>query len=124
MPRFEELAPPDFETAITSPGSPFLLDVRDARAYEAGHVPGSRWIPVHDLARRRRELPTSRITRILVVGDTPRRAQAAAAWLALVGFADVAVLAGGFPAWTGAVEKGPPPRPPRSGPELRVIPSE
>jgi len=75
----------------------------------------------HELAARRAELPTAKIARVLVVGDTPKRTQAAATFLALVGFADVGVLAGGFAAWTGPVETGPPAPPKPRGPELRVI---
>jgi rhodanese-related sulfurtransferase len=121
VPRFESLASSDFASAVAARPAPFVVDVRDADEFEAGHVPGSRSIQVHELARRRGELPTSRIARVLVVGDAGKRTQAAAAWLVLTGYADVAVLDGGFGAWTGDVEKGPPAPPPARGPQLRVI---
>lgn len=119
--RFEKLSPAEFATAVAVSPRPFVLDVRGDAEFRAGHVPGSRWIHVHELAARRGELPTAKIARILVVGDTAKRTQAAATFLALVGFADVAVLAGGFAAWRGAVETGPPTPPKPRGPELRVI---
>lgn len=121
MSRFGVLAPAEFETAVAARPAPFVVDVRDAADFERGHVPGSRSIQVHEMAHRRGELPTSRIARILVVGDGGKRTQAAAAWLVLIGYADVAVLDGGFAAWSGAVEQGPPQPPPARGPQLRVI---
>jgi len=121
MARFQELTPTEFEAALAASPRPYVLDVRSDEEFRAGHVPSSRRIHVHELAARRAELPTSKITRILLVGDTPKRMQAAATWLALVGFADVGVLAGGFAAWTGPVETGPPAPPKPRGPELRVI---
>lgn len=99
-----------------------VLDVRDRASYEAGHVPGARNVPVHELARRPADLPRSRVARVIVVGDPGRRAEAALRFLALTGYADVALLDGGFPAWRGPVETGPePPPPPPAGPLLRVI---
>src|SRR6185295_16423035 len=98
-----------------------VLDVRTAKEFEEGHVPGARSIHVHEMAARRAELPTSKIVRVLLVGDTDQRTRAAASWLALMGHADIAVLVGGFAAWKGPVETGPPPPPPAPGPQLRVI---
>jgi len=37
-----------------------VLDVRPAEEYRAGHIPGARSIPVAELERRLRELPTDR----------------------------------------------------------------
>lgn len=121
MPRHQELSAEEFAAATTAAPLPFVLDVRDAAEFQAGHVPGSRWIHVHEIAQRRSELPTNKIARILVVGDGGKRTQAAAAWLVLMGHADVGVLSGGFAAWTGPVEKGPPAPPKPRGPELRVL---
>jgi rhodanese-related sulfurtransferase len=119
--RFQQLAPDEFATAVAATPKPFVLDVRELAAYEAGHVPGSRWILVHDLPARRSELPPSKVGRLLVVGDAGKRTEAAANFLSLFGYADVAVLDGGFAAWTGEVETGPPPKPKPPGPELRII---
>jgi len=121
MARFQLLTSAEFATAVASTPRPYVLDVRGDAEFRAGHVPGSRWIHVHELAARRDELPTAKIARVLVVGDSDKRTQAAATFLALVGFADVAALAGGFAAWSGAVETGPPTPPKPRGPELRVI---
>jgi rhodanese-related sulfurtransferase len=121
MSRFQTLSPAEFAAALDASPRPFILDVREKDVFETGHVPGSRWVQVHELVARRAELPHSRIARVLVVGEPGKRIEAAANFLALLNYSDVAVLDGGFPAWTGPVETGPPPerRPP--GPELRVI---
>jgi rhodanese-related sulfurtransferase len=119
--RFAELDSGEFETAVAAAPRPFVVDIRDAAEFEAGHVPGSMWIHVHEIAAKRGELPVSRIRRVLVVGDGGKRTQAAATWLVLTGYADVAVLSGGFAAWRGPVEKGPPAPPKPQGPQLRVV---
>ena len=121
MAQFEILSPPEFEAACAAPARPFLLDVRDAAQFEAGHVPGSRRIHVHEIVQHRDELPARKITRILIIGDNEKRTRAAANWFVLMGYADVAVLAGGFAAWKGPVETGPPPPPKPRGPELRIL---
>ncbi len=121
MARHHELTAEEFAAATSVTPRPFVVDVRSAEEYEAGHLPGSASLHVHEIAQRRSELPINRIARILVVGDGGKRTSAAAAWLVLMGYADVGVLAGGFAAWTGPVEKGPPPPPKPRGPELRVI---
>jgi rhodanese-related sulfurtransferase len=120
--RFQVIDAGGFEAALAAEGRPFVLDVRTLEAYEAGHVPGSHNVPVHDLGRRMRELPQSKAARILVVGDEGRRTAAAGNWLALMGYVDVAALDGGIAAFRGELEKGPPPPPPARGPELRVVP--
>lgn len=111
---------------MAGPKRPFVLDVRSREEFERAHVPGSRNVPVHEMARRPRDLPASKVSRVLVVADPGKRTEAAANWLVLMGYVDVAVLEGGFPSWTGPVESGPgAPPPDRAGPQgpvLRVIP--
>lgn len=102
---------------------PFVLDVRPLAEYERGHLPGSHNVPVHDMGRRRQDLPHVKIARIILIGEPGRRTDAAGNWLALMGYPDVAVLEGGIAAWPGELETGPPPAPPPRGPELRVIPN-
>ncbi len=114
------IAPEAFTTALAGARQPIVVDVRAAALYELGHVPGSLNIPVHDLGRRRPELPGSLIERILLVGDHRERTIAAGRFLRLVGFGDIAVLAGGIAAYTGPLETGPPPPPRGAGPELRI----
>ena len=102
---------------------PCVLDVRAAADYEAGHVPGSRNVPVHELGRRMKDLPAVKVARILVIAEPGRRGEAACNFLALVGYADVALVAEGIAAWTRPLKTGPEAPRPAAGPELRVIPN-
>lgn len=119
--RFQVLDADGVAAALAAERRPFLLDVRGAEEFEKGHLPGAHHVPVHELARRARDLPASKVARVIVVGEPGRRGESAAAWLALMGWSDVALLDGGFPAWRGPVETGPPPPPAPRGPELRTL---
>ena len=114
------LAKVEFAKALDAARAPWVLDVRREADYTAGHVPGSRHIPVHDLPHRRSELPSTFIERLLIVADTPKRAEAAANFCVLVGYGDVAILQGGIDAFPGELETGPPEPPKGPGPELRI----
>jgi len=120
--RFAALDADGLASALAGERPPFLLDVRSLEDYVAGHVPGARHCPVHELSKRPRELPTSKVARVIVFADTPRRGEAAANFLWMVGYADVAVALGGLTAWRGPLETGPPPPPRAAGPELRIVP--
>lgn len=120
--RFLRLDARGLADALAAEPAPAVLDVRSQADYEAGHLPGSRNVPLHELGRRLRDLPESRIARVLVIGEPGRRTEAAATWLALVGYVDVAVVEGGVAAFEGALEVGPEPPPPARGPVLRIIP--
>lgn len=108
--------------ALSAERPPFLLDVRPLEDYVAGHVPGARHCPVHELSKRPQELPRSKVARVLVFAEPGKRGEAAVRFLHLIGYADVALVEGGVAAYRGDLEKGPPPPPPRSGPELRIVP--
>lgn len=122
--RFHRLDSDGLAEALASPRAPFLLDVRDAAAFEAGHVPGAHNIHVHEIARRPKDLPQVKITRILVFADPGKRGPAAASYLHLMGYIDVALVEGGVSAYRGELEKGPAKPAPRrtAGPELRIVP--
>lgn len=122
--RFSSLPPIELAGALTAPRPPVLVDVRERDAFEAGHIPGSRNVWVYDLGAQRAALPASLAARLVVVGDHRKRAHAAANFLILIGFGDVAVLEGGIAAYEGPIETGPPAAPQVSGPELRIIPND
>jgi tellurite methyltransferase len=64
----------------------FILDVRPAAAFAAGHFPGSGHLPESEWESRRSELPP-RDQSVLVVAETPDRSRAAAGHLAELGYA-------------------------------------
>ena len=76
----------------------FVLDVRDAREYEAGHVPGSVNIPYAELPGRQSELPRDR--RLAAICSGGKRSGMAASILQREGFERVLHVAyGGVGTW-------------------------
>ena len=88
-----------------------VLDVRTADEYAAGHVAGAVWAPGGQVVQATDEYVAVRAAAIVLVCDGVARSVMTASWLRRMGLPDVAVLAGGLPAWTaagGAVETGHP----------------
>lgn len=77
-----------------------VVDCRKAEAHVAGHITGSRHIPIGELADRARELKRKKPKPIIAVGATPREAAQAAHLLRRAGFETVFTIKGGLPAWT------------------------
>src|SRR5213080_1223402 len=89
----------------------YVLDVRTADEYATGHVAGAVWAPGGQAVQATDEYVAVRAASIVLVCDGVARSVMAASWLRRMGLPDVAVLAGGLPAWTdagGAVEPGHP----------------
>lgn len=81
---------------------PYILDVRGLDAFEAGHVPGAICLPGGQAIQRTDDFLAVPGAPIAVVDDGDARAWLAAWWLTRMGFAQVAVLEGGLPAWREA----------------------
>lgn len=82
-----------------------LLDVRQPKEYEAGHLPGARFIPLGELATRMDELdPDKPVIAYCAVGG---RSRAAAQLLSGKGFRQVYNLSGGIKAWHHRTAVGP-----------------
>src|SRR5213596_1788634 len=89
----------------------YVLDVRTADEYAAGHVAGAVWAPGGQAVQATNEYVAVRAASIVLVCDGVARSVMTASWLRRMGLPDVAVLAGGLTAWTadgGAVETGLP----------------
>lgn len=81
-----------------------LIDVREPHEYEAGHVPGSRLIPVNSIFSRQSELP--REGEIIFICATGARSALAAEMAAAAGLTNpLHNLEGGIVAWA---ERGHP----------------
>jgi sulfur dioxygenase len=78
----------------------FMIDVREKDEFALGHIPGSKNIPLSEVAFHLRELAQE--PRIYCACQTGRRSQLVAASLGYVGFKDVVALTGGFQAWQNA----------------------
>lgn len=82
-----------------------ILDVRQLKEYERGHVPGAKLIPIGELEERLNELdPNLPTICYCAIGG---RSRAAASILQDNGFTSYN-LKGGFNAWNGLSVKGPP----------------
>ncbi len=110
--HYHGVEPAELAAALSATPPPFVIDVRDVAAFTQGHIPGSHHMRAHELANRRRELPPSKVRRIVVVGEPGRRAAAAANWLVLMGYSDVGLLDRGLGSYPGPLETGAPPEPP------------
>jgi rhodanese-related sulfurtransferase len=74
----------------------FLLDVREADEWEAGHAPGAKWMPLGELDRARLEVPMNR--RVVCVCRSGVRSARATEALVQMGF-DAVNMTGGMKAW-------------------------
>jgi sulfur-carrier protein adenylyltransferase/sulfurtransferase len=86
-------------------GDVLLLDVRQPKEYEQGHMPGAKLIPIGDLEKRLAEL--DREKSIIVYCAIGGRSRIAAQMLAGKGFGKIYNLSGGIKAWKKEVAVGP-----------------
>jgi len=82
-----------------------LLDVRQPKEYEDGHLAGAKLIPLKELPGRLGELDKGKP--VIVYCAVGGRSKAAAQFLAGKDFANVYNLAGGIKAWQGGQARGP-----------------
>ncbi len=82
---------------INSPTPPFILDVREASEFTAGHIAGATLIPLGELEARMDELPQDRT--ILCVCASGGRSSMATQRLARAGYT-VINLRGGMMDWS------------------------
>jgi rhodanese-related sulfurtransferase len=89
----------------------YLLDVRGAEEFEAGHIPGSRHAPGGQLVQATDAYVAVQNARLVLIDDTGTRAAMTASWLRQMGWADVFVLRDDFArlaTQTGPVEEAVP----------------
>jgi rhodanese-related sulfurtransferase len=79
-----------------------LLDLRESKDYETGHVPNALHIPLSQLASRRGELSKLTSRPLIAYCDRGSRSRNAGSALTKLGFAEVYTLHGGVRAWTDA----------------------
>jgi phage shock protein E len=79
-----------------------VLDVRTAREFEAGHVPGARNISHDELPKRLEELAALKDKPVVIYCRSGRRTQIAADTLHAAGFTQLLHLEGDWLAWEAA----------------------
>ncbi len=89
-----------------SPGDYCLLDVRQPKEYEQGHLPGARLLPLHELSSKSGELDPEKMT--IVYCRSGNRSGSAASLLMNSGFKNILNMEGGILRYNSIVASGPP----------------
>ncbi len=80
-----------------------LIDVRTAEEYRAGHIPGSRNIPLNRLDEIEKSYP-DRDAKLFVYCLSGGRSASASAYLSRIGYTNVYNI-GGITSWEGPIER-------------------
>lgn len=91
---------PALAVELSQPSPPFVIDVRSEKEWLAGHISGSRNLPLTHLRERLHEVPTT--GQVVVHCEGGYRSAVAASLLTADGRTNVADLVGGFKAWTAS----------------------
>ena len=98
-----ELSAPELVRRLADSGAPLVLDVREPWEWEIARIPGSRLLPLGELAERLGELAPG--AEIVTVCHKGKRSLTAQQLLQGAGF-KARSLAGGIDAWAAEVEPG------------------
>ena len=88
--------------AMLEKGEAIAVDVRGSVPYELGHIAGATWMPLGLMKNRAAELPEDKLIVAYCTCKAEETSSDAALLLSSLGFAKVAVLKGGYPAWKDA----------------------
>lgn len=80
-------------------GGALMLDVRDVKEYDAGHIIDARHVPAAEIAERADSLKKFKEKPVVVYCDSGLASAAAARALRAAGFGKVATLRGGLQNW-------------------------
>lgn len=89
-------------TQLINRSNALVLDVREQKEYDSGHIINSRLIPAGQLKERVGELEKYRKRPIVVICRSGNRSAPIVAWLGKQGFGEVYLLTGGLQAWQKA----------------------
>ena len=89
-------------TQLINRQNALMLDLREAKDFEGGHVPNAMNIPLSQLIVRAGELSKLTSRPLIAYCDRGNRSRAAGSALSKLGFAEVYTLHGGVHAWTAA----------------------
>lgn len=79
-----------------------VLDLRSEEAFKAGHLPGAKHVPSHEILARIEKLKLDRKNPLILVCETGVSSRKAIAEVQKLGFAEVGTLDGGVQAWQAA----------------------
>jgi SulP family sulfate permease len=95
-----EITPVQLWQQLHGPQPPLVIDVREPREYQRGHIAQAQLRPLPVFVMSPPDLPRDRL--LVFVCRSGRRSQRVAYWLQQQGYAGVAVLSGGMQAWEAA----------------------
>lgn len=96
----------------------FVVDVRETKEFDAGHIEGAVNVPLRNLTQELEQFPDSRTMPVLVYCQTQKRATHALVVLRELGFSNVYNLEGGYVAYVEWIATNPTPTPgPTATPE-------
>lgn len=87
-------------TAVNGTDQPYVVDVREPREYNQGHIAEARLVPLPQILSAEVKLPADK--QIVLVCRSGRRSRRAAAALQHIGCMNVKILQGGMLAWNAA----------------------
>lgn len=100
---YRTVSPAEVEEKLARGEEIFVVDVRSPREFRLGHIPGAILLPSDQFGDRyHREL--DREDAVILVCERGLTSEAAAGYLASLGFTDVATMAGGMSAYSGPIE--------------------
>ena len=100
---FQEIKGQELQKMLDSKESISLVDIRDARDYAKGHIPGAINIPFSDFSERSKELKTD--MKIVLVCYSGGTSKSAAQFLVSKNYTKVSSVKGGMMDWSGKLTK-------------------
>lgn len=88
--------------ALMDKGEAIAIDVRGTVPFEVSHIAGAVWMPLGLINQRAGELPEDKLIVAYCTCKSEDTSLDAVMRLSELGFSNVAVLQGGYPAWTAA----------------------
>lgn len=98
-PKIKEVTPVEAQQRLQE-RTAIIVDVRENREWQGGHIQGAKHIPLGDLQRRSQEILSA--PDVIFVCHSGNRSASAAKAFEAAGHSNVASLAGGMSAWQRA----------------------
>ncbi|MHA7584602.1 rhodanese-like domain-containing protein [Paenibacillus vandeheii] len=101
--QWQVITPHEVQEKLKYTSKTQFIDVREAEEYAAGHIGGTKHIPLSELAQRANEIkPNEEVVCICRSGN---RSAKACEFLVSIGYTNVKNMIGGILEWNGTVEK-------------------
>lgn len=88
-------------TKIINKGKTAIIDIRDQKQYQAGHILNAVHVPLASLQERIQKLEKFKGQPIIIVDESGKESDKAATILKKEGFSQINILKGGMTGWVG-----------------------